>query len=373
MASIADIEIIRLGFVVGIVIAAAIYFRFRLVSGGLLTASYVAILLAEGSWYNILGWLGLSIASYLILRLFTYLWALPKAWLMFVAIITSTVLHTVLVLLSGGKGQHLPFEVGGLQLVLDGGMYITPGLLAYDLRRQGVVRTIPVLAIVVAATLGSMWLVGLFAQHDISYIAPHSAVFTDMSFPIVMLMCVLASEAMRLGLGWGSGGIIGSIFVVELFSWQTLLVIIVLVAITAVITNYCKRILTLTPRQWYQFTMVLGALIGWAGLSIGAFLGIEAAYIPNMYAVEPLLAIGLIASDVVRFGTRKTISGKVIVLAIVFITNYMLVSNTPWAPAVITLMAAVILFIDVRQFQRVKKGWAAAAALGKKYPILKGR
>ena len=61
-----------------------------------------------------------------------------------------------------------------------------------------------------------MWLVGLFAQHDISYIAPHSAVFTDMSFPIVMLMCVLASEAMRLGLGWGSGGIIGSIFVLTI-------------------------------------------------------------------------------------------------------------------------------------------------------------
>lgn len=368
-----ELDLMRMTFVIGIVVAALIYQRTRLVSGGLMTGAYLALTLSSGRAGDVLGWFLLTVASVLILKAVTYLVALPKQWLLMVAIVSSALLHGAFVLLSGGKGGHDPVFLGAFEVVLAGGMYLTPGLTAYDIARQGWLRTGSVLAVVTGISLGVTLLVagiGNLAGPQMPLTNPVSLVYTDISYPIVMMICIATAEAVRITFGWGSGGIIGAVFFIELLSWESFIVIIVLVAITAITKNWLERYLVMTARQWFQFTMVLGALIAWVGLSIGTGLGIEAAAHANAYALEPLLAVGLISSDVARYGTWKTVWGKVVVLVAVAATNLMVLQGGPDAWRGVAIIAVIIVGLYFAGFMKVLKGWDHARKVGKKNQLL---
>lgn len=368
-----ELDLMRMTFVVGIVIAALIYQRTRLVSGGLMTGAYLALLISSGGIGDVIGWAVISVISLLVIKSVSYLVALPKAWLLMIAIVTSAVLHGAFVLLSGGKGGHDPVFLGAWEVVIAGGMYLTPGLTAYDLARQGWMRTLGVLVVVTGLTLAITFAVaaaGNLAGPQMPLTNPVSQVYTDLSYPIVMMVCIATAEAVRLAFGWGSGGIIGAVFFIELFSWESFIVIIVLVAITVIIKRWLERYFTMTPRQWFQFTMVLGALIAWVGLTAGNGMGIEAASHVNAYALEPLLAVGLIASDVARFGTAKTIYGKVVVLAAVAITNIMVLQGGADAWRGVSIVAIVVLGLYYVGFMSILKGWAHARKVGQQHPLL---
>ena len=368
-----ELDLMRMTFVVGIVIAALIYQRTRLVSGGLMTGAYLALLISSGGIGDIIGWAVLAVTSLLVIKALNYLIALPKAWLLMIAIVTSALLHGTFVLLSGGKGGHDPVFLGSWEVIIAGGMYLTPGLTAYDLARQGWLRTggvlvaITGLSLLITFTVAS---IGNLAGPQMPLTNPVSNVYTDISYPIVMMVCIATAEAMRLTFGWGSGGIIGAVFFIELLSWESFVVIIMLVAVTALLKYWLERYFTMTPRQWFQFTMVLGALVAWVGLNIGSALGIEAAMRANAYALEPLMAVGLIASDVARYGTGKTISGKVVVLAAVAITNLMVLQGGPDAVRGVAFIAVIIFGLYYVGFMRVLKGWAHARKVGLAHPLL---
>lgn len=368
-----ELDLMRMTFVVGIVLAALIYQRTRLVSGGLMTGAYLALTISSGRAGDVIGWAVLTVASLLTLKALTYLVALPKQWLLMAAIVSSAVLHGVFVLASGGKGGHDPVFLGAWDVVIAGGMYLTPGLTAYDIARQGWLRTAGVLTAITGVTLGITLMVaaiGNLSGPQMPLTNPVSLVYTDISYPIVMMVCIATAEAVRITFGWGSGGIIGAVFFIELLSWESFVVIIVLVAITALTKNWLERYFVMTARQWFQFTMVLGALIAWVGLTIGSGLGIEAAMHANSYALEPLLAVGLISSDVARYGTRKTITGKIVVLAAVAITNLMVLQGGPDAVRGVAFIAVVIVGIYYAGFMRVLQGWAHARKVGQAHPLL---
>lgn len=368
-----ELDLMRMTFVVGIVLAALIYQRTRLVSGGLMTGAYLALLISSGGVGDVIGWLILTVTSFVAIKTLSYLIALPKAWLLMIAIVTSAVLHGTFVLLSGGKGEHDPVFLAGLEVVISGGMYLTPGLTAYDLARQGWLRTSGVLVFVTGVTLGITFAVaaiGNLAGPQMPLTNPVSQVYTDISYPIVMMVCIATAEAVRLAFGWGSGGIIGAVFFIELLSLENFIVIIALVAITVLVKKWFERYFSMTPRQWFQFTMLLGSLIAWVGLTIGTGLGIEAASTVNAYALEPLLAVGLIASDVARFGTAKTIYGKVLVLAAVAATNILVLQGGTDAWRGIAIVAVLVLVVYYIGFMKVLKGWAHARKVGKQYPLV---
>lgn len=373
-----EIDLMRMTLIVGVVVAALIYQRVRLLSGGLMTGAYLALLISKGSPGDVIGWAIITVLSFAIIKLVAHFWAMPKAWLLTIAIVSSAAMHAAAVLLSGGKGNHDPVVfLGALQVVLAGGMYLTPGLTAYDLARQGWLRTLGVLVVVTGSTLVITLAVasmGNLSGPQLPLTTPVSVVYTDMSFPVVMLVCIAVAEVMRLSFGWGSGGIIGAVFFIELMvaSIWSFFVIIALVVITVVITKYAQRILVMTPRQSFQFTFIVGALVAWIGLSLGTFMGIEIAAQPNLYALEPLLAVGLIATDVSRFGTKKTILGKVVVLLAVFLTNAAFIAGGVTAFSFIGFEAVLIIAFYMIGFIRVSRGWEHARAVGEMFPILPG-
>lgn len=372
-----ELDLMRMTLIVGVVIAAIIYQKTRLVSGGLLTGAYLAILISGGSAGDVVGWAVLTLISFIVIKLVSYIAALPKAWILTIAILTSTLIHAISVLASGGKGVNDGVFLSGFEIVIAGGMYITPGLTAYDIARQGWMRTTSVIAVVTGATLLVTLGIAALGQTtgpQLPLTNPESVFYTAMSFPLVMLVCISVAEVMRLAFGWGSGGIIGSVFFVELLvaSPVSFVVIIVLVAITVIITHQCQKIFVLTPRQSFQFTFILGALVAWVGLSIGTQLGIEPAIIANQYALEPLLAVGLISTDVSRYGTVRTIKGKVVVLVAVVVTNLLVLLDSFEGWAFVSLEFALIVVLYIIGFLYVVRGWDHAQAVGEKYPLLPG-
>lgn len=372
-----ELDLMRMTLLVGVVIAALIYQRTRLVTGGLMTGAYLALLISSESFGDVLGWALLTFVSFVMIKLFSMLMALPKAWILTIAILTSTIVHAMAVILSGGKGVNNEVFLSGFEIVIAGGMYITPGLTAYDIARQGWLRTTTVISIVTGATLlvtVSVAALGQTSGPQLPLTTPDSVFYTAFSFPLVMLLCIAVAEVMRLAFGWGSGGIIGSVFFVELLvaSPVSFVVIIVLVGITVVLTHQIQRVFVLTPRQSFQFTFIVGSLIAWVGLSLGSQLGIEPAIIANQYALEPLLAVGLISTDVARFGTVRTIKGKSFVLLAVISTNLLVINGSFQAWAIFSIEVAVIIVLYIIGFLYVVRGWDHAQAVGEKYPLLPG-
>lgn len=372
-----ELDLMRMTLLVGVVIAALVYQKTRLVTGGLMTGAYVALLISSGSFDDVAGWAVLTLVSFCVIKLFSMLMALPKVWIITIAILTSTIVHTAAVLLSGGKGMNNEVFLSGFEIVIAGGMYITPGLTAYDIARQGWLRTAGVISVVTGSTLVVTFSVSALGQTSgpqLPLTTPDSVFYTSLSFPLVMLVCIAVAEVMRLTFGWGTGGIIGSVFFVELLvaSPVSFVVIIVLVAITVVLTHASKRVFVLTPRQSFQFTFILGSLIAWVGLSIGSQLGIEAAIIANQYALEPLLAVALISTDVARYGTVGTIKGKVFVLLAVVATNLLVINGSFQAWAIFSVEIALIIVLYIIGFIYVKRGWGHAQAVGEKYPLIPG-
>jgi hypothetical protein len=372
-----ELDLMRMTLLVGVVIAALVYQKTRLVTGGLMTGAYVALLISSGSFDDVAGWAVLTLVSFCVIKLFSMLMALPKVWIITIAILTSTIVHTAAVLLSGGKGMNNEVYLSGFEIVIAGGMYITPGLTAYDIARQGWLRTAGVISVVTGSTLVVTFSVSALGQTSgpqLPLTTPDSVFYTSLSFPLVMLVCIAVAEVMRLTFGWGTGGIIGSVFFVELLvaSPVSFVVIIVLVAITVVLTHASKRVFVLTPRQSFQFTFILGSLIAWVGLSIGSQLGIEAAIIANQYALEPLLAVALISTDVARYGTVGTIKGKVFVLLAVVATNLLVINGSFQAWAIFSVEIALIIVLYIIGFIYVKRGWDHAQAVGEKYPLIPG-
>jgi hypothetical protein len=372
-----ELDLMRMTLIVGVVLAAIIYQRTRLLSGGLMTGAYLALLISKGDSGDLLGWAIITVITFAIIKLITHLLAFPKAWVLTFAIVTSAALHAVAVLLSGGKGNNDSLWLGGLEVVLAGGMYLTPGLTAYDLARQGWIKTIGVLVVISGVTLGvtlGVAALGNLSGPQLPLTSPVSVFYTDMSFPIVMLVCIAVAEVMRLSFGLGSGGIIGAVFFVELLvgNLWSFVVIIVLVVITVVITHGVNKILVITPRQSFQFTFILGSLIAWSGLSLGSLMGIEPAIQANTYALEPLLAVALISTDVVRFGTGKTILGKVFVLTAVIVTNVVFLQGGVLSWTVITFEAVLVVALYMIGYIKVVRGWDHARMVGEQFPLIPG-
>lgn len=372
-----ELDLMRMTLVVGVVIAALIYQKTRLLSGGLMTGAYLALLISKGDSGDIFGWAVITVISFAVIKLVTHFLAFPKAWILTFAIVSSALVHAVAVLLSGGKGSNDSIWLGSLEVILAGGMYITPGLTAYDLARQGWLKTIGVLAVITSITLGvtlGVAALGNLSGPQLPLTAPESVFYSDMSFPVVMLMCIAVAEAMRLSFGLGSGGIIGAVFFVELIigNMWSFFVIIALVTVTVLLTKFANKLLVMTPRQSFQFTFILGSLISWMGLSAESILGMEPAIQANSYALEPLLAVALISTDVVRFGTGKTVLGKLFVLTSVIVTNVFLLQGGVIAFSVIGVEVVLVIALYMIGYIKVIRGWDHARLVGEKFPLIPG-
>lgn len=349
-----DVELVRGILVIGLITSALFYHFFRVNSGGVVTAPFLAIMVLSGDWINIAGWMVLSTIGYLTIRFLSERWPLPRVWLFFAGVFIPMCVHIIALNLI----QLPAFET--YSTFLAAGLYITNGLTAYDAARQGLIRTYVSAAGVtlLTAVMGLImnWLIEInsipteplpaFVTHD----------------PLLAFVVVVAAIVVRLAFGLGTAGIIGGAYLLQIASPASLLVVLVFTLIGAFVYKRAADFMGLSPKQAFYSLLAVGSIAAWFGLFWASYLGIPGAAQVEGFALEPLLVVGLMIGETARFGAIRTIIGATLVgVAGWSITS--LVSTGVLSTVAGYLIAAVFLVAGlIYAFRGVRRGWDAAVA-----------
>lgn len=321
-----DSEVARAALVVGLVITALIYQRTRVASGGAVTGSFLALMVLGGYWDTIAGWAVLSLVGYAAITVAARTLPLPRAWLFAIGVITPAVVHVIGVSIAGAPG------LTHLSAYLAAGLYITNGLTAYDAKRQGIGKTFLAVIITTLATLAIVWPVSWAMDRFVSEPQVLSAIVLEN--PVVVLITLLVALGVRLGLRWGTAGIIGSLYIVDILSISAIAVILGFTLVGTLIYSAVSERLGLTPRERLYSLLAVGSIVAWFGLFWAEWLGLPGAAEANQFGFEPLLVIGLMIGETQRFGLWRMLAGTTLVTAIVWGAETLILLNplgTWWA------------------------------------------
>lgn len=347
-----DVELVRGVLVVGLIISALVYHFFRVNSGGVVTAPFLAITVLSGDWINVAGWLVLSTVGFLTIRYISERWPLPRVWLFFSGIFVPMSIHIL-----GLNLLQLPgFET--YSTFLAAGLYITNGLTAYDAARQGLFRTLISAAGVTLLTamvgLSMHWLI------EINSIQTEALPAFVTQEPLLVYVIVSAAIVARLTFGLGTAGIIGGAYLIQIASPSSLLVILVFTLVGAFVYKRISNFMGLSPKQAFYSLLAVGSLVAWFGLFWASALGIPGAAQVENFALEPLLVVGLMIGETARFGPIRTVAGAALVGAAGWgITS--LVSVGAISILAAYFISSVLLAVGlIYAFKEVKRGWDAA-------------
>ena len=345
----ADLELIRFVFIASILVVAFQYFRTQRVTGGTLTPGYIAILIVTKEWGALLSVAVFTLVVLALMRLVIMRWlVLTKPWVYGTGVMVSALLHAAI------RGGNALFELPeGLGLVLLAGLYITPGLIAYDLTQQGWSKTAKAISLAVAGTL-------LLAQPLLLTGVLPDAQAIDFVGRInpewwwyVVGITVPATLALRMARGLPTAGYIGAVFLLEIASFERLLLVALCAASSTVLTRALLTRVALTPRQRFQFAMVFGGLTTWTIIFWTARWGYVPAQELDAFALEPMIVVGLVTADLTKSTVLRSLLGvgSAVVIALVALGA---TAIAPWAwIAAAVVLAAVILAI----------GWPAIVEL----------
>lgn len=312
-----DVDITRFILVAAIAVAMVVYTRWHLAVGGTLTGGYLVLLLLSGQWTVILAIVITAILTrYLVLVVFTRFAPATKNWLFLCSVAMSAIVMTVLVHTLRLMGPvDLPW---GISLVLTTGAYITPGIMAYDLAHQGWVPTVTGLMLVMLGSLAIVVPVLVFAN----VVQPESSgtfVSFEGNIPPALfgwasIAIVLFTAAVRVSFDLRTGGFIGALFLFEFFTPEAFITVGISAIVTYSIVGQLGRVLPWTPRQRFQATLAIGAMVAWTGLYWASLAGWQPAQQANAFALAPLLAVGLVAADMGRAksGIVRTLAGATV-------------------------------------------------------------
>lgn len=356
-----EIELARATFIIGIVITAFVYERWRLLTGGTITGSYIAYLLTFGYWQDILMWLLLTGIAVITIRTVTKRLPLPRAWVMYIAMLVPATIHGVLVQI----GSELE---SGLSPFLIAGLYVTNGLTGYDVVRQGARKTLLVIAGVATLTLLVILPLRILVL-DTSEV-PQESLFTPVP-PAAIVTSLVIAAVLRLVFKLGTAGIIGAVFLYQVINPESLIPILAFTILGTFIYRAVRRYVTLTPRQEIHVILVVGGIVGWFGLFWAQYLGLSGAGLPYSYALEPLIVIGLMILEGVRIGLPRALGGTAISLGVVAASVWLCAQPVGvflLGHLGIALLVAVALGFGWRD---VRKSISAAEKAGFDHPILR--
>ena len=344
-----DIELARAAIVVGLVIAAMLYNLTRLASGGIVTGPYLALMALSEQWLNIAGWVVLSFVGIAAIRLAARTWPLPRSWIFAIGVIVPAGLHVLLMWLAGAPA------LSDLSPFLAAGLYITNGLTAYDAERQGILRTFAAASGVALATLAVLlpvqWGLDQVRQSPPLLSAP------TLEEPLLVFASIAIALAVRVALGWGTAGIIGALFFVNLLNPTSAVVVIGMVIVGTLVYNRVSKYVGLTPKQRLYSIMIVASIAAWFGLFWADWWGIPGAEIAQQYAVEPLLVTGLMIAETVRRGVPKMLGGSAVVISVTFAAQWLIEGHPRGGLFVVVGVLAISTALVGYAAGELRKNW----------------
>lgn len=316
-------EIVRIAVVVGVVISVLFYERFHLTTGGAIVPGYLAIglvsplsvlvtLLAGGLTFGIVHGVVLKRRIVYGRRLFE----------LEVLIGLSFILVTTVV--AGVLDEVDPRWAG-----IAGIGFLVPGIIAHDMGRQGLRRTLFATG-VTTALLG----VAIFLLEALFGLLPGSTgkvveLSSQIGFPAELLLLAVAVSVVAGTLvfqhrGLRSGGFITGAYLGLVSSRLADIAFVAFVAVVTwfLVTRVLMPRLMLFGRRKLSAMLMVGALVAW-GLELVLWWLTNMTYSPWLgLTVAPLLVPALVANDAERQGWANTLWGVAMTTSAVFaVTN----------------------------------------------------
>ncbi len=315
-------EVVRLVLALGIIVSILIYERFRLTGGAAVVAGYLSIFIDRPLY--VFTTIVIALLTFFIVQRFIarrmFLYGRRR---LVVMVMVGMAFEGIAGTAAYFAAPDIPWLIG-----LYGVGFVLPGLIAQDMERQGVWRTVFTVLITAGITyllmenvqaiknnLPIYWNSIAFEDKTIFY-----SYHTQLLIPAVVLS-VIISAALFEWMNIRSGGFLTAAYA-ALFVLKPLhLVFIALVGILVyfTVTHFLMRYTPVFGRTKFAM-MVLTALVFTWGFEVLTAQYTHNAFIPfaGFSIISPMIA-ALIANDGERQGLRKTFLGVSVTTFIVFI------------------------------------------------------
>ena len=373
-----DLDTVRFVLIASVAAGILIYMKLGISEGGTLAAGYLVILALSGRGGVILMTLASAAITYLVVQgILTRRFALTKPWVFIAFVVVGALVTTVFQLALRETGPlELPW---GLSLILYAGSFIIPGLIGYDVARQGLRNT--AIGLLLAVALSFVIVIPVLALAN--WLQPESTTpyaFTTGNIPedlfwLGALATVFFSGAVRLSFDLRTGGFIAPLFILEVLSIEAVVTIFAAAMVANLIARWLRARMVWSPRLRFQFSVILGAMAAWTGLYWGARLGWGPALEANSFALEPLLAVALVASDMGRRNSSviRTLLGSLSTIAFIISVYWLAeIGGVIGIALCVIFLVGLPLLLLVPGVATLRRDWARAIQAGREVAAASG-
>ncbi|MEM7033773.1 MAG: poly-gamma-glutamate biosynthesis protein PgsC/CapC [Chloroflexota bacterium] len=321
-----DTELIRLSIVLGVVISLYVYKRYGLTSGGVIVPGYLALFVLQPTY--IVATLGLSTATYFVvhkqLRPRFMLWGRKLFESEIVVALTFQIIWVGILAL-------ITPSVPAISLLYGVG-FLLPGIIAHDMGRQGVSKTLAVTLGCAITVFGLITIIG--GMRDLFGLSPAltsdqiAQAASGFAYPVRYLMVgicvsVIATILLYRGPFMGSlrtGGFVTAAYLALFLNRPLDLLAIVIGSVITylVVSKILMQQAILFGRSKVAAMVLVGMITTWL---IEFILNLAVGYTPwyGFNAIAPMI-VALLANDAQRQGPKRTLIGGAIATIIVFLT-----------------------------------------------------
>ncbi|MEX1279421.1 MAG: poly-gamma-glutamate biosynthesis protein PgsC/CapC [Acidimicrobiia bacterium] len=308
-----NVEVVRFAFVLGILFSMLQYERRHLTTGSIVVPGYIAVASLQP----------LVIAATLV-NAFLSFWLVNKVlprWVLLygrtkfsVLVVLSIGIQFALLRLSPSTGylweSDIPLFVGV--------GYVIPALIAHDMARQGIRRTMGSVARAAAWVAVPLWIATLVLPELTLSGSPvgfgRAAILAPSWIPAAVMLSAAAAWGLLHNRGLRASGFVGAAYL-GMFAadWGQIALLVAVAIITwALVTRILMRVMILFGRRKFAAMLIVGALLSWASLlTIGPWLGWDPSHYLSLsaLALTPLFVPGLMANDMERASVGVTLGG----------------------------------------------------------------
>ena len=306
-------EVVRFAFMFGVAVSMLLYERKHLTTGSIVVPGYIATFLAMP--LTIVATFANAFISYFLVN------KLLRRWFLLYGRTKFTVLAMISISIQSLMLKFSPIGAwmweSNIKLLVGVG-YVVPALIAHDMGRQGIKKTIKSVTLagcIVAAPIALALLVNMPGVNDLAPLRGGGQLAIEVGWiPVAVLLS--AGSAWGVARFWGlrSGGFMGAAFVAILLGdpWQVLVTGVLAIMTYVIVTRFLMNSMILFGRRKFSAMLLVSASMSWVLLWIGGEifgLGVQSHMDIGSLALTPLIVPGLLANDAQRTSPFHVIGG----------------------------------------------------------------
>ena len=306
-------EVVRFAFMFGVAVSMLLYERRHLTTGSIVVPGYIATFIAMPTTL-IATFLNAFISYFLVNRLLRRWFLLYGRTKFTVLVMISIVIQTLMLKLSPNGAWAWESDIK----LLVGVGYVVPALIAHDMGRQGIKKTLKsvlLAGVIVAIPIALALVVDLPGINDLAPLRGGSDIAIDVAWiPIAVLLS--AASAWGVARFWDlrSGGFMGAAFVAILLGdpWQVVVMAVLAAMTYIIVTRFLMDSMILFGRRKFSAMLLVSASMSWSILWVGGELfgvGVQRHMDVGSLALTPLIVPGLMANDAQRTSPLRVLGG----------------------------------------------------------------